>query len=106
MMGYQINRSNQRGSSHIPCGHLGIDPVGGTSWLALAKFPEGMPERMGKRRLFVKSNQSWDSGTAKVGNNIWRSGRSGATNRWGCDFIRFYLPLNGYEWIEMGYNMI
>lgn len=33
-------------------------PSRGTSWLAFARFPEGMPDRMGNRRLLVKSNQS------------------------------------------------
>ena len=33
-------------------------PSNGTSLLAFAKFPEGIPERMGKRKLLVKSSQS------------------------------------------------
>lgn len=56
-------------------------PSRGTSVLAFARFPEGIPERMGKRRLLVKSSQS--------------------SRLWHCDSppspFRAYLQLNQHE---------
>lgn len=49
---FHIPKSSSRRTPFFP------SATPGTSWLALAKLPLGIPERMGKRRLFVKSNQS------------------------------------------------